>query len=213
LYFGTHFNQCNGTDITIRLHIQCNIPLFRQNRANSLHIIRTTRRLGCMKKPGVCDADKHNNSTTDQNVFTRSLHSPNSMEAATIPGLCAETSHQSQKIVIPEHLCRTRVWQAVSPHYLFYPSTNAQVTRLAAKLSTHNNAWRQQNTKTRCRKQKTDCMAMKFRRDRGWSKTRREKNKGRALSAALAGNGCGCFVPDLTRLTMPQCAGARRPTF
>jgi len=30
------------------------------------------------------------------------------------------------------------------------------------------------------------------------------------LSAALAGNGCGCFVPDLTRLTMPQCAGARR---
>lgn len=34
----------------------------------------------------------------------------------------------------------------------------------------------------------------------------------RALSAALAGNGCGCFVPDLTRLTMPQCAGARRHT-
>lgn len=32
----------------------------------------------------------------------------------------------------------------------------------------------------------------------------------RALSAALAGNGCGCFVPDLTRLTTPQCAGARR---
>lgn len=41
-------------------------------------------------------------------------------------------------------------------------------------------------------------------------KEQRKKEKRRALSAALAGNGCGCFVPDLTRLTMPQCAGARR---
>lgn len=43
--------------------------------------------------------------------------------------------------------------------------------------------------------------------------SRHIKREGRALSAALAGNGCGCFVPDLTRLTMPQCAGARRPAF
>lgn len=32
----------------------------------------------------------------------------------------------------------------------------------------------------------------------------------RALTAALAEVGCGCFVPDLTRFTIPQCAGARR---
>src|SRR5690606_15985937 len=45
------------------------------------------------------------------------------------------------------------------------------------------------------------------------SRQSEEQDKRRALSAALAGNGCGCFVADLTRLTMPQCAGARRPTF
>ena len=33
----------------------------------------------------------------------------------------------------------------------------------------------------------------------------------RALTAALAEIGCGCFVPDLTRFTIPQCAGARQP--
>lgn len=38
------------------------------------------------------------------------------------------------------------------------------------------------------------------------------ENKRRALSAALAVLGHGCFVPDLTRLTKPQCAGARRST-
>lgn len=38
-----------------------------------------------------------------------------------------------------------------------------------------------------------------------------EKWKRRALTAALAKVGCGCFVPDLTRFTIPQCAGARHP--
>jgi hypothetical protein len=33
--------------------------------------------------------------------------------------------------------------------------------------------------------------------------------KRRAFTPALAVNGCGCFLPDLTRLTTPRCGGAR----
>ena len=35
------------------------------------------------------------------------------------------------------------------------------------------------------------------------------QKKRRALAAALPEVGCGCFVPDLTRFTIPRCAGAR----
>ena len=35
----------------------------------------------------------------------------------------------------------------------------------------------------------------------------------RALTAALVEIGCGCFVPDLTSFTIPQCAGARWAQF
>jgi len=38
----------------------------------------------------------------------------------------------------------------------------------------------------------------------------KEKWKWRALPPALAVNGCGCFLPDLTRLTTLQCGETRR---
>ena len=36
------------------------------------------------------------------------------------------------------------------------------------------------------------------------------KNEWRAKPPALAGTGCGCFLPDLTRFTRLQCGEARR---
>src|SRR5260364_210680 len=38
----------------------------------------------------------------------------------------------------------------------------------------------------------------------------KRKQGRRAGPSALAENGCGCFVPDLTRLTAPPCEEARR---
>lgn len=44
-----------------------------------------------------------------------------------------------------------------------------------------------------------------------WNRKPTRETERRALTAALAEIGCGCFVPDLTRFTIPQCAGARQP--
>jgi len=57
--------------------------------------------------------------------------------------------------------------------------------------------------------------------DSGKSKTRAaevrqkktERGRWRAWPSALVENGCGCFVPDLTRLTIPPCEEARHETF
>src|SRR5207245_1816373 len=73
-----------------------------------------------------------------------------------------------------------------------YCTGNAYVASGVKLVLSKGSVWRDKRRDSRCIK-------------RGNGQLKR-----RALSAALAVNGRGCFVPDLTRLAMPQCAGARR---
>jgi len=58
-----------------------------------------------------------------------------------------------------------------------------------------------------------ECVCGRTRGDQQEPTEQSEKGRWRARPSALVENGCGCFVPDLTRLTIPPCEEARHETF